>query len=63
MEPPGIYGRNSNKYDFPRKLAVVSEEVIVIGSLFEMFGAATGKTRFPILNLVLGTEVVWMRKI
>ena len=43
---------------FSWKLAVVSEEFIVIGSLFQIVGAATGKVHLPILSLVLGTEVV-----
>ena len=37
-----------------RKLGIVSEDLIVIGSYFQIVGAATEKARLPILSLVLG---------
>ena len=60
MEPPKSYGGKaiSNKYvfSFLRKVSKVSEDLIVIGSLFQIVGAATEKAHLPMFSLVLGTK-------
>ena len=60
MEPPKIYGGKviSNKYvfNFLRKVSIVSEDLIAIGSSFQIVGAATEKARLPIFSIVLGTK-------
>ena len=37
-------------------LAIVSEDLVVIGSLFQIIGSATENAHLPILSLVLGTK-------
>ena len=39
-----------------RKVAIVSEDLIVMGSSFQIFGAARDKSRLPKFNLILGTK-------
>ena len=60
MEPPTFYGRNaiSNKYvfNFLRKLSIVSEDLIAIGSCFQIVGVATEKACLPMFSLVLATK-------
>ena len=60
MEPPTIYGGKliSNKYvfSFLSKTSIVSEDLIVIGSGFQIVGSATEKARLPIFSFVLGTK-------
>ena len=50
----------SNKYIFSffflQKVANVSEDLIAIGSWFQIVGVATGKACLLILRLVLGTK-------
>ena len=54
-EPPIMYGGKaiSNKYvfSFLRKVSIVTEVLIVIGSWFQIVGAATEKARLPIVQL------------
>ena len=61
MTPPKFYGGKaiSNKYvlNFLRKVSIVSEELIAIGSRFQIVGAATEKARLRIFSLVLGTQL------
>ena len=46
----------SNKYVlrwfFFTKVAIISEDLIVIGSLYQVVGPATEEARLPILSLV-----------
>ena len=60
MEPPKSYvGKAmSNKYvfSFLRKASIVSDDLIVIGSWFQIVGAASEKARLPIFSLALGTQ-------
>ena len=61
MEPSKFHGGNaiSDKYIFSfflRKVPIVSEHLIVIGSWFQIVGATTEKTLLPIFNLILGTK-------
>ena len=55
-KPPNIYGGKaiSNKYvlSFLWKVALGSDDLIGIGSWFQIVGAATEKAHLPILNLV-----------
>ena len=63
MEPPKLYGGKaiSHKYvfNFLPKVSIVSEDLITIGSRFQMVGGDTEKACLPIFNLVLGGNVVW----
>ena len=60
MEPPIIDGGKeiSNKYVFRflQKVFIVSEDLIVIGSRFQIVGTVTEKARLPIFSLILGTK-------
>ena len=46
----------TNVFNFLRKVSIVSEDSIAIGSSFQIVGAATEKARLPIFSLVLGTK-------
>ena len=37
-------------------MSVVSEDLIVIGNVFQIVGAATEKAHMPLFSLVLGTK-------
>ena len=41
---------------FYKKMSIVSEDLIVIGSCFQIVDAATEKARLSVFNLVLGTR-------
>ena len=60
MEPPKIYGGKaiSNKYVFSClwKVSIVSEDLIITGSWYQIVDAATEKALLPIFNLALGTK-------
>ena len=45
---------------FWQRVATVSEDLIIIGSLCKIVAAAIDKARWPMLSLVLGTKkFVW----
>ena len=46
----------TNIFSFVWKLSIVSEDLIVIGSWFQIVGVATEKARLPIFSLVLVTK-------
>ena len=41
---------------FLRKVSIVSGDLIIIGGLFQIVGAATVKARLPTFSFVLGTK-------
>jgi len=47
---------NSKQFFFLRKIPLVSEDLIVIGSGFQIVGTSTEKAHLPIFSLVLGIK-------
>ena len=52
MEPPRKFKTNI----FLQKIPLVSEDLIVIGSGFQIVGTSTEKAHLPIFSLVLGIK-------